>query len=162
MREIKFRAWSKESEVMFTNEILKNAANGMIKISKEALIKQGLNEAASNLQCGIFLPTEDKDLVFMQYTGIEDKNGKEICVGDIVVLSEIIYNNCSKSEIEGAKSCIGEIVNYKGLCMCVKYKDKNGDTLYRPLYLLEQDITSDDCSLAIIGNIYENEDLLEK
>ena len=157
MREIKFRAYDKE----YNRMIFQHDMNIALE-NKEYLFS--LNEE------GVELLHYDKDYSayvkceaeLMQYTGIYDKNGKEICVGDIVVLSEIIYNNCSKSEIEGAKSYIGKIVNYKGLCMCVKYKDKNGDTLYRPLYILEQDITSDDCSLAIIGNIYENEDLLEK
>lgn len=147
MREIKFRVWDKDSNKIYSQDdfiLTFDTVGEDIYLSKNDKI----------------IPLYRYDL--MQYTGIYDKNGKEICVGDIVVLSEIIYNNCSKSEIEGANSYIGEIVNHKGLCMCVKYKDKNGDILHRPLYLLEQDITSDDCSLAIIGNIYENEDLLEK
>lgn len=139
MREIKFRAWSKENKVMFVNEILKNAADGMIKISKEALIKQGLNEAASNLQCGIFLPTEDKDLVFMQYTGIEDKNGKEIYEGDI-----FISDNNNKYEVV--------FVDGGFKLSNIKYPNQN-------LQLLDRMNSNYG---EVIGNIYENEDLLEK
>lgn len=149
MREIKFRAWSKESEVMFTNEMLKNAANGMIKISKEALIKQGLNEAASNLQCGIFLPTEDKDLVFMQYTGLKDKNGKEIYEGDI-------FKDC-----EGKiKLVIWEDNGFKS-----KYTFKRryqGEEWFENSITDLGDTQSRRWGVEVIGNIYENEDLLEK
>ena len=64
MREIKFRAWSKELDEMVNPDEINNE-----RIPVE------------NTAVGFKLKT---DFVLMQFTGLKDKNGKEIYEGDIV------------------------------------------------------------------------------
>ena len=63
MREIKFRAWDKDNKVM-----IESAGVGTI-----GEVLNGRNEMMDNCE-------------LMQFTGLKDKNGKEIYEGDIVEL----------------------------------------------------------------------------
>jgi len=75
-----------------------------------------------------------------QYTGLKDKNGKEIYEGDI-----LLYNNHIKV-----------IVWYKNGAFVRSYKNSN-------VYLMYDSFITDGCldDYEVIGNIYENKDLLE-
>ena len=79
---------------------------------------------------------EPSDLILMQYTGFKDKNGKEIYEGDIL-------------EVEDH---VNHVVGFRrGMFM---WKNIAPDIpIYEKL---------EDCHCNVIGNIYENPELLKK
>jgi len=115
MRYIKFRAWN--------------------VITKTMVCPHKLTPLALHPDClemeGVFLPFHD-NLVLMQYTGLEDKNGVEIYEGDVV-------------DWLGDKF---KIIIYCATAWCVT------ETSQQSLYEI------DDTEIEIIGNIYENPELL--
>ena len=96
---------------------------------------------------GVYVPQSDYStdyLEIMEYTGMEDVNDIEICEGDIVKIKDAWTNGFGKSDM------IGEIVLHKGT-ICARDADSNHLTIYNHI-----------SSCEIIGNIYENPELLDK
>jgi len=111
MREFKFRAWDDYKKKMFYHKL-------------------------------IYVPTDklndcflDEDLEFMQYTGLKDKNNRDVYEGDIVKWNNNVI--CS--------------INYnKAHFVLSSNKNKN----YRELSWVYGDC-------EVVGNIYEHSKLLE-
>ena len=116
-REIKFRAWDKDKKEMFTGFSIEDLFTDMDDSWIDADCDD--NKTLSNA-------TNYENKILMQYTGLKDKNGKEIYEGDI-------YNYMGEI---GVFESIEEFY-YNEL---IRYRVENGE---------------------IIGNIYENKDLIK-
>jgi len=154
MREIKFRAWDKKRKVMM-GEDYPDANYGGWADDVYCVWKQEIIEGINSFN--------DKDTILMQFTGLKDKNSKEIYESDIIRMGSSNY------EVKFGLHVI-EVEQ-------PKYEDEQAD-YFRAygFYAKSDDYTTsieevasnselakglrDPCE--IIGNKYENKDLIKK
>ena len=140
MREIKFRAWDKKTKKMReVNSIAFHNQRGVFDHDKSNTPKVvnvwGRNPIEDK---DIILHREAKDVEIMQFTGLRDKNGRDIYVGDLLeeepgYLFEVVW------EAEYLKYSL------KWLTKAIQYPGWNRGR-----------------EMVIAGNIYENKELLTK
>src|SRR5690625_343596 len=126
MRKIKFRAWDVLEEEMINNvSVHENSL--IIKIDTDTSV---LTE---------FVPRFNEQwFKVMQYTGLKDKNGREIYEGDILEIKHLM--GCETGEL---------IFKYGAFLFDDGGYSYLGDHLANSEYI------------KVIGNIYENPELLE-
>ena len=135
MRDIKFRAWDKEFEKMTYFDDEEYDYRPPLAFRLDQVLKKDINY--NDYEDFEYKDITDK-LEIMQYTGLKDENGKEIYEGDIVEIT---------------RPCILEKGEVKFINGCFAIKSK--DTL---LMLYQCEINN--FKLKVIGNIYENPELL--
>lgn len=123
MREIKFRAWDETEKHMYNWENL-------------------LNQNLKN----IFTIPEECGYNIMQYTGLKDKNGKEIYEGDIIFIKGETKLLDIKGKVEYSNILAQFIITNTG----------NIVNEAEPLGNYEEE------DIEKIGNVYDNPELLEK
>jgi uncharacterized phage protein (TIGR01671 family) len=125
MREIKFRAWDKTKNVMLDRVLAGCNQDNMSYICNLVWIEDKKDWLHFDKGCGYI----------MQYTGLKDKNGKEIYEGDI---ARGRYNNWIISFESG----------------CFQGKQSNCVSHLVPICNMASEM------IEVIGNIYENPELL--
>lgn len=134
MREIKFRAWDKKEKKMYYD--VQNTYDFMI--NNGGCFEESFKDVL-----------EYDNYVVMQYTNCYDINGKEIYEGDIIRLEGV-----DDREIGSTWEHIGKIVYKRGaffVCYFDYYADGNEELICDAQVEFG----------TVIGNVYENKELLE-
>ena len=148
MRNIKFRAYIKDTNKRVPSEINKIVEVKSLHLgSRKAII--GYSKSSSNY--GNYSISFD-DIELMQYTGLHDKNGKEIYEGDIIEFSyDMFVGNFDTFVAKGV------VVFDEGAFYVELFENER--TTKDEAYLLYS-INLD--TIEVIGNKFDNPDLLEK
>ena len=133
MREIKFRAWNKKTKEIYYESEEYRTNRGEYRM---LISIDDIGEGKDIIDIAVAIL--HKDFIVMQYTGLKDKKGKEIYEGDII-LATIIENLLPS----------GENSEYVDKRVVEWNKEQGGFAFAEDEY-------------EIIGNIYENKDLLIK
>lgn len=125
MREIKFRAWDKNNKKILS--VFSFDMNGAVE-TKEGTHQVGTTE-------------------LMQFTGLKDKNGKEIYEGDIVQIQHPCWTETTQVKF------------FEGTFFCEQLKKHpKNESKSCPSF---RDISRSNWKLEVIGNIYKNPELLK-
>lgn len=148
MREIKFRAWWKHPKylpdgAMFFvgGMIFATPQDGEPEYENCSIPKQiGLMDSVDNSKIGW---NDAKECVLMQYTGLKDKNGREIYEGDIVGYYMFLPDE-----------------TWDGATMVIEYDSENAQfkTPFSDTQNIPVKLATD--SIEILGNVYENPGLI--
>lgn len=134
----KFRAWQKYHKKMVEVTSISFGNTGEINGVSTFVENQAPQRITYKEGLGGFFLTDERGMVLelMQYTGLKDKNGVEIFEGDIVIL-------CWSDEV--GESHWGKVI----------IKNPFEYTPEEARYFIYSD------EIEVIGNIYENPELLE-
>lgn len=138
MRPIIFRVWDrKKKEMIYLKERREGDDYYIVSLLKDnvgwSVWKIKLNTSLEEKE----LLTNFETGILMQYTGIKDKNGKKIYEGDIV----------QQRRVWDGVTVRGEVIFKRGMFVV-----RRG----------EQDYLLDEETAEVIGNIYENPELLKE
>lgn len=129
MREIKFRAWDTSAKHMLEVRELILRSDGMVKHVFDYVGEHN---------------NEEDEVILMQFTGLKDKNDKEIYEGDIVELFNIREGGTEEGEVIWQEEYAGFIIKGK----------------QNRLWSIEMASGYDTVTGQVIGNVYENPELL--
>ena len=143
MREIKFRGWDSKYSYMNYKVLVGNLDDQDDNYTAHAA---WIDPFKVDYDCEPHWCNFDEhsSLILMQYTGLKDKNGKEIFEGDILEFKIYDFNlNRNGWTVRGqVKFACGQFVafNIEGLCEVLAHGTSH---------------------MEVIGNIHENPELLE-
>lgn len=141
MRKIKFRAWDEFNNKMIYPEGFIKKDVMVIRCNSGVVGYEWVSEGGGGVE-------DNENLTPMQFTGLLDKNGKEIYEGDIVEFPKF-----------NAEFCEGEYLprqRFEVSLDNIRYWLKEEQFGYEGELLLDND------KCEVIGNIYENSELLKE
>lgn len=159
MRDIKFRAWNNVHhkmywfDLMWGNHKQGNGYIGMVEWGEKRGTDRNYNSNQSLID-----PT---DCDIMQYTGLKDKNGKEIYEGDI--RREEVENDEGDEVLYYTLTWIKEWSMFAWLHLPGEYQsyvDNGAEHLETDMYWTYPAGIDEDNKIVICGNIHENPTLL--
>lgn len=149
MRKIQFRAWDKKEQDMRDIETIYFHEGGFRTITFE--------DACNDRSCPDCSIPELEDIVVMQYTGLKDKNGVEIYEGDILVDKAWVKKVLKERKLPAYIS-MSEDECIKKNCFIVDWEDETGCGCCG--HGRGYDYSEDFKNAEVIGNIYEDSELL--
>ncbi len=137
MREIKFRVWSKIKQRWVENMLLLACIDGLpfshiVEVDEESNIRHHVYNASG------------LELIVQQYTGLKDKNGKEVYEGDFIK-----YEHPSDEQVK--------LRNTSNIVL-VRWTEEHHD--HHPGFITN-DLWGQYGDFEVIGNTFENPELIK-
>lgn len=148
MRKIKFRAWHKEQKKMYSAEEMGEDQLTLMPDGRGFANIDSVSTKLSQID-------NNRKMIPLQFTGLHDKNGKEIYEGDIIHKHYDYFTD--PADIGGKRHIVGDYyfpIEFKQGCF--GHSQDKAFNLFTPLMKVNLG------NWEVIGNIYENPELLNE